>query len=332
MDERNSERIQRDIERTRADMSETIEALERRLSPGELVDELWGRVRGGETGAHVGETIRDHPVPLALMGLGLGWLAIEKASESRTAQLRARHGDPGEGTYARAEGRVGPYRGDDVIDPRHSYGESGGIGEKAGEMKDRITEMGSGLKDRISDAGDHLRHRGDEGGGGEGEGPRLRDRAHEMRMDAEGQLRHARAQARQRGTQLEEGFRSVLDDYPLALGAISFGIGVAMGAGAPATRKEDELLGDAADTFKDEVRSTTRETTERARHVVDETAHAARSEAEREGIGDDLRDKAERVAQVVRSTAGEEAQSQGLTGEALKERTREIGKRTTDQA
>lgn len=335
MDERSSERIERDIERTRADMSETIDALERRLSPGELFDEFWGRVKSGDAGANVGETIRDHPVPLALMGLGLGWLAIEKATESRTAQLRSRHGH-GEGTYARAEGRVGPYRGDEVIDPDNRYGDShdgSSMSEKAGALKDRVTDATGDLKDRLGSAtgaardkasnlGEHFRS--------PGEGAGIGDRAHHLRDTADGQMRHAREAMSRRGTQLERGFRSLLEDYPLALGAVTFGIGLAAGVSAPTTEMEDELMGDAADTLKDEVRNTARETGQRAREVAKETAKAARAEVESQGMGDDLRSKAERVVHAAASTAQEEARSQGLTAEAMKDRARETGQKTAD--
>lgn len=357
MDERSSDQIQRDIERTRGAMSETIDALERRLSPGEIIDELWGRMKGGQTGSNVGETIRDHPVPLALMGLGLGWLAIEKATESRTQQLRDRYGDPGEGTYARAEGRVGPYRGNDVIDPEFRYGSSDGIGSRIGntaenvkdratsvgsDLKDRVTEMSGDIKDRFSSATDAARdrmsdmgegmHRSDgQGNMGDG-GPGMGERAHHLRERASGELGHARETMRRRGNQLESTFRSLLDDYPLALGAVTFGLGLAAGASAPTTRREDELMGHAADTLRDEVKDVAKETTQRARTVAEEAARAAQDEVHNEGMGDDLKSKAERVVQAATSTARQEAESQGLTAHAMKERGREIGKHAAESA
>ena len=48
-DDRSADQIRRDIEGTRADMHETVEALERKLSVGQLVDEVWGRMGGGRS-------------------------------------------------------------------------------------------------------------------------------------------------------------------------------------------------------------------------------------------------------------------------------------------
>jgi hypothetical protein len=351
MDERSTDRIEQDIERTRADMSETIEALERKLSPGELIDELWGRVRSGETGSNVADTIRDHPIPLAMMGLGLGWLAIEKATESRTDQLRARHGEYGAGTYERAEGRVGPYRGDEVIDPDLRYDDGPGatdrIRDAAGTVKDRVADLAGEAKDRLASMGDSVRdrtsstgHSANEhvygiGGGaagsdgasryGQGSGPGIRDRATDLRESA-GREMH------DRGRQMERGLQRMLEDYPLALGAVTFGLGLAAGLSVPSTPAENRVMGDTADTLKGEVKRTARETAEMAKDVAGEAARAAKTEADREGMGDDLRAKAERVIGAARETARTESENRGLTADAMQDRAREIGEKTAETA
>ena len=278
MAERSSDQIQRDIERTRAEMSETIDALEQRLSPGDLVDELWNRVKAGETGTNIGATVRDHPVPLALMGLGLGWLAIEKATGSRTEELRARYGSSGEGTYARAEGRVGPYRGDEVIDADLRYDAHDGVGDRIGEaaegLKDRVTGVGSEVRDRLGEVTGQVRDRfsaatesarermyemGDRSAVGGDGGPDMGERARRLRDGASSRMDHARETMHRRESQLEQTFHSLLDTYPLALGAISFGLGLAAGASVPTTRREDALMGEASDSLREEVKGTARE-------------------------------------------------------------------------
>lgn len=350
MDERSTDRIERDIERTRADMSETIEALERKLSPGELFDELWGRVRGGETGSNVADTLRDHPIPLAMMGLGLGWLAIEKATESRTDQLRARYGDHGTGTYERAEGRVGPYRGDELDGP----GATDRIRDAAGTVKDRVADLAGDAKDRLSSMGESVRDRtpstghathdraygigagasGPDGASGSdhGSGAGIRDRAADLRDSAGREMHHARDAMQDRGRQVERGLQRMLDDYPLALGAVTFGLGLAAGLSVPSTPAEDRVMGDTADTLKGEVKRTARETAHTAKAVAGEAARAAKSEVDREGMGDDLRAKAERVIGAATETARTESENRGLTSEAMKGRAREIGEKTAETA
>src|SRR3954464_190796 len=87
--------IQRDIEETRAEMSETIDALQERLNPAYLKEQVKEQVaeqvrhvkdtvrqatigkveqmvdRVSDSGRTVGDTIRANPIPSALVGIGL---------------------------------------------------------------------------------------------------------------------------------------------------------------------------------------------------------------------------------------------------------------------
>lgn len=74
---KSSEELEREVERTRSHMDRTVEAIGERMSPGQLLDELVRGFRGsGRVGtmASVGRQVREQPVPLALMGVGLVWV------------------------------------------------------------------------------------------------------------------------------------------------------------------------------------------------------------------------------------------------------------------
>jgi hypothetical protein len=82
--------LEREIDQTRAEMNQTLNALERKLSPGELLDESLTYVRqhGGDLLSSVGNTIRENPGPALLTGAGLAWMVLA-SSRPRTA-LKAR--------------------------------------------------------------------------------------------------------------------------------------------------------------------------------------------------------------------------------------------------
>src|SRR3546814_8910894 len=65
-DERAPDEIERDIERTRADMDETLDALQRKLSPGQLMDQALDYLRNGPGGlaSNLGSRGREHPKPV----------------------------------------------------------------------------------------------------------------------------------------------------------------------------------------------------------------------------------------------------------------------------
>ena len=96
--ERRTRQIRSDIARTRGDMSETIDAIQGKLSPGNLVSEATDRMKNAaservstmassvgrtaenamestrRTAAHVAEGARENVVPIMLIGIGAAWL------------------------------------------------------------------------------------------------------------------------------------------------------------------------------------------------------------------------------------------------------------------
>src|SRR5690606_23100837 len=70
------EDYERELARDRAEIGETIEAIQHRLSPGQLLDQALGYVRtnGGEAVGSVMRSARQNPWPLLLTGIGLAWL------------------------------------------------------------------------------------------------------------------------------------------------------------------------------------------------------------------------------------------------------------------
>lgn len=77
--DRSPDEIEADLDQTRARMEADLEALQDRLSPGHLMDEAMRYVRTGgaaEYFRNLGEAAKRNPVPLALVGTGLAWLAF----------------------------------------------------------------------------------------------------------------------------------------------------------------------------------------------------------------------------------------------------------------
>src|SRR6266446_9378308 len=70
--------IEHDIAQTRAQLGEILDELEHKLAPRHLlergVDMLKDTMSGD--GGGLGETLRNHPVPLALVGIGVGWMVM----------------------------------------------------------------------------------------------------------------------------------------------------------------------------------------------------------------------------------------------------------------
>ncbi len=105
---RDAAELEREADRARLSLEHTLEALERKFSPGELLDQFIGVMKhnGGEFGRNLSTQVRNNPVPMLLTGIGLTWLM----SASDRAPQRAAHGSGpsmGERASSAAEGARG---------------------------------------------------------------------------------------------------------------------------------------------------------------------------------------------------------------------------------
>ncbi|WP_421683925.1 DUF3618 domain-containing protein [Stutzerimonas urumqiensis] len=111
-------------------------------------------------------------------------------------------------------------------------------------MRDRMSEKTAGLKER---------------------GASVKDRATQMRSSVSSSLgsarsrvsdtgRHASENLRHRAGQARGGFNRMLNEQPLALGAIGIALGALVAACVPPTRREDEMMGEARDQMKERLR------------------------------------------------------------------------------
>jgi hypothetical protein len=92
-DDRTPERIEREIEQTRRNTAATLAAIEDRLAPGRLVDDAWNYLRNSGQGqtfvSNLSSTVRDNPIPVALLAISLAWLAIVSSrKDTRREEFR----------------------------------------------------------------------------------------------------------------------------------------------------------------------------------------------------------------------------------------------------
>ncbi len=318
MDEKNntgrsSDEIRAEIERTRAEMHDTVDQLEARISPGQLLDEVWGRFRQNGVGG-LGDVVRDNPVPLALMGLGVAWLAVTSGREGQSSSSDS-SAQGYVGSRDRAEGRVGPYRGDDVDHVSYQDGVSDGASEggfegwpEGGATEGGLAGTGShgaaGVKERM---GDMLGSAKEAIGGAAG--------------SLKGHASQARSGAGDRAGSAMRGLDGIIHDQPLIAGALTFGLGLAAGLAAPTTRFENERMGARSDELKATAKQAASEMGDRVKETASETLSAAKDAAtEIKGVVDDpdlkqvLSAKAREIAEVAKGAVESTAQRVSDTG------------------
>ncbi len=153
----------------------------------------------------------------------------------------------------------------------------------------------------------------------------------------------ARDKARHQTRRVRQGFSHMLDENPVALGAVAFGLGLASGISAPTTSTEDQLGGRASDTLKREAKDAGEDTAEGVRRVAREAAFAAGDEMDRQREGrhpDEMGRETGRsvgaeagaVAGRTKDAAVRRAGEEGPTPEDLEQRARKMGEESRRQA
>ncbi|MBX5461678.1 MAG: DUF3618 domain-containing protein [Steroidobacteraceae bacterium] len=260
-----TETLERNIDVTRSEVRGTLDALQARLSPGQLVDRAFSFMRdnGGEFAGNLGTSVKQHPLPVLLTGVGLLWMMMSRNAPpgaSRGYATARKAGVEAEGlsdeSLVDLEQREG--LSDDNIDGPSTTADGG----EDGGIRQRVSGAASGIASRLSGAASGARERmhgmaGSVSGGASAVSQRM-----------SGAAQSARSQARRAG----EGFNDLLYEQPLLVGALGVAVGALIGAALPTTETEDRALGDTRDRLMQRAKDVGAEQYSKAREFVSETA------------------------------------------------------------
>lgn len=337
-----TEEQRENISDTRHRMDETIDALASRLNGRHLVDEVLGYFRSNRgssdgSGHHLQEqvsdsagkmvravvdTVREHPLPAALIGSGIAWMLYER---TRSDSL----------DYAEAD-----LYSEDYADPQEmlfdeDYYAAGKFGSEDEQSRmERLKDDAGGriaaMRHRVGDLGEkahHLRHRM---GTAQHAGKRGAQRARRRAMQAGDRVRHGARDVYTQG-------RAQLDRHPLEAGLISLAGGLIAGLLTPNPTRLNEMAGPTARNMQDKVSRRADEVMQRGRRVASAAVETAQHEASEQGLTPEalkrgagaVVDETRRAAQ---DTAQGEAKEQGLTPHALKEKAKAVARETKESA
>ena len=144
--ERRPEEIQAEIARTRGDMDATLTAIEQRLTPGQLIDQGLDYVRSSganEFVSNLGGSVKNNPIPVALMGIGMAWLMA-------TGNRKPSYLQEGGSVEGATPGMM----------QRASEGMSSTkdrLSQTTQSAKERVGQIGQGARERVGQLGESAR-------------------------------------------------------------------------------------------------------------------------------------------------------------------------------
>lgn len=334
--------IKADIERTRDEMSQNIDELQHRLSPETLryqVEETmraaaqdtadnvveYVRSNTGQLRDSVVDTIKHHPLPTAIIGLGVGWLLVDllrsdsdNGAQSDYRRWSAYDRDYGDGTYNVRGGygsgaygervyydRQASYERPEHVYGQAPYGESQYSRARSEREEGSTANVMSKVQEQTSRAANAVSETADTVGA---KASHAADTVSDAASQAVGQVQERVGEAREQaahlgaraGEQMQQAHH-VMEEMPLSTAIAAFAIGAAVGLMLPATRRENRIMGEWRDDL-----------VERGEHVASRAAQAVQEQAQ---------DVAEKVKPELESAA-----------EKVKEGAKQAGKATMESA
>jgi uncharacterized protein YjbJ (UPF0337 family) len=197
------------------------------------------------------ETIKANPMPAALVGLGLGWMLLNRPNGSTNAWSSSSRRQP-YGVWG---------------DERHGYSGSthgaSGIAaaqEAAGHIADRAQETAGQVADQVQGTAEQMLGQVQETGA--------------QVMD----------QVQEQASRAQTFLQQQLDENPLLVGAVAVAIGGMLAGTVRSTPSEDHLLGEARDRLVGSAKELTQDTMHKVGRVVDEAQSAAKQEAKDQSL------------------------------------------------
>jgi gas vesicle protein len=261
-DENETEVLAADIRITQERLGDTVEEIGERFNPSRLKEELKHDIRDATIGRvenmaqqtaeivsdaqrTVMQSIRENPIPVAMVGIGLGWLILN----GRGGQKQM-----GSGSSYLEEQRRG--WGTQYEDQQH-----GGYNEQAGTI-DRARAKASEVVDSVKHKTSELKE----------QTQRTAGRVAESAQDVAGLVAE---ETRMQSRRVERAFQ----ENPLVIGAAALALGLAAGLAIPSTEKEVELVGDTRDHLVDKVKAAAEDTKSKVEQVAERVVNEAQSTA-----------------------------------------------------
>lgn len=281
--------IQHDIDQDRKRIEKRIDAIQERMSPGQLIDEVLGYFKnsgGGDYVSNLGAAVKGNPIPVAMMGVSLAWLIAgtggssptknDYSGEKRSYPLATVTGDiwridtpesEAEGQYTHfvddagkrfkaLKSSAGKRAGDFVDEAGNTYrGFADAAGNRISDIKEQTGALWDSATDWLSDTWEQVSDTA------VGLADSTAEHAHSLRDKTQ----VAGASIRGQANLLNETILTHFRDQPLVGGALAFAVGAAIGAALPNTEIENAAVGEAAERVMDGVAETADEFLEKGK-------------------------------------------------------------------
>ncbi|CAM3401483.1 hypothetical protein BZK31_04820 [Pseudomonas floridensis] len=216
--QKSPETLEREIDQQRSSIGNIVDALEKKMSPGQLVDQALAYVKdnGGEFFGNLGNNVKANPVPAVLTTVGVLWLMM---GSNRPAS-------------------IGPSAGASVL---------GSVGERVSSVADTVSDSLSSAKARVAQTVSHMK---DKASQVKDKTTHLTSSVSEKLSGSSDSLHDAGHSLEQKRLQMKSSASQMLNEQPLTLAAMGVAVGAVIGAVLPATTREKRIVSQARERLR----------------------------------------------------------------------------------
>ncbi|HLI50986.1 MAG TPA: hypothetical protein VKU87_04270, partial [Thermomicrobiaceae bacterium] len=232
-----------------------------------------------DAGSSMSETIKQNPVPAALVAFGVGWLWMRRKSPSGGSRRDYRSGGRDYAPRYAYDYRSGSYDPYGPYGPAQRWDEpgrterpsTGGIGQTASQLQDRAGQVAGQVQEQ---AGQMV--------------SQTQEQVGQWSDQAQQQVSQWGGQAQDQFQQLRSRFDRLLQENPLAVAAVTLGLGAAVGLMVPETEQENQWLGDTRDQVVDKAQASAQDKLQQVQQVAQKAKESAQDtiqqEAKKQGL------------------------------------------------
>jgi ElaB/YqjD/DUF883 family membrane-anchored ribosome-binding protein len=253
MSDTSSRDLEREADASRAELSQKLETLKDRLTPGQVFDDLFGG-SGANANAflqNLGGAMRDNPMPSLLIGAGLVMMMMGGNRSQQTA--------PSSGS--------GPARPGAMDQARAA----------AHDARDGVQAIAGQAGEALASARDHV----SEALGG------AANAAGEQAAKLTSGIQSASQSAAHSTSKSTAQMASLVTDQPIIAASLGLALGAVLAAALPITETENRVLGAASDAAKGSLGTMVDEQTARVREAARTVLKDASDAAQAEGLTPD---------------------------------------------
>lgn len=306
--------LRAEIDATRADMTQTLNAIQEKLNPQRIKQQATDQVRAATVGRvetmaddakwkvkgvgeDVFETIKRNPAPALLTAVGLGWLFMESRNRHSRQMIDRRSRDR---YYYAGEtmGRPGYDYGYDEYGRRYTAGqfedERGQLQQAGQNVRERAGDVVGGATSKVQDAASTAASKVQDVASTAGS--KVQSAASDVADTASSAVESVRYGAHQvaqeaqfRAERVGSRFGEIMEDNPLLIGAAAAALGAVIGFAFPSSEKENQIFGEKRDQLIDRAQEVVGEKVQQVQQVAQEVA-----ETTKETVKETARDAAQR--------------------------------------